>query len=398
MREIEHIGEKFNKLTIIGLDVEKYNSDTERLRRGEIKQITKNCICKCDCGNMKSMRYQNVIKKKYIGCGKCRDIKFKESIGDFIVNNYGESTLHNAWSKTNTVNAFDVGSGAVAIKVKFICEKCGFEYELTPLNYKNGNRCPCCAGKVVIKGINDIATTHSHLVKYFDDIEDSYRFNYRNKKFANMICPTCGEKIKYDIRNLCSSGFNCHTCGDGVSYPNKFMHSLLNNIHVNFEEEKKFKWSINKRYDIYIESISTIIENHGGQHYVKNTGMFSQHNNSIKENDRLKRELAINNGINEYIEIDCSRSEVEWIKQSIMGSKLPEILKFTENDVDWVECGINASKNLLQDVVDMAYNNTTAEIASHINTSTTTVLFYVHRAIDLNLLDYNYLRGIGRVK
>ena len=44
-------------------------------------------------------------------------------------------------------------------KVWWKCSKCGYSYEATPSNRTQGRGCGCCAGRVIVPGINDLATT-----------------------------------------------------------------------------------------------------------------------------------------------------------------------------------------------------------------------------------------------
>ena len=53
---MEHIGEKFNKLTIIDL----YRKD---------KRSRKYYLCKCDCGNTKVVRYDCLTSNNTQSCG-----------------------------------------------------------------------------------------------------------------------------------------------------------------------------------------------------------------------------------------------------------------------------------------------------------------------------------------
>ena len=62
--------------------------------------------------------------------------------------------------------------------------------------------------------------------------------------------------------------------------------------------------------------------------------------------------MAINNGIQNYIVLDCRKSKVDWIKQSVMSSDLPKILHFEESDIDWEECEKYALKNIVLEIWD----------------------------------------------
>ena len=47
--------------------------------------------------------------------------------------------------------------------VSWKCHKCGYTWEAQVYNRANGKGCPCCANRVVVPGINDLATTDPEL-------------------------------------------------------------------------------------------------------------------------------------------------------------------------------------------------------------------------------------------
>ena len=145
-----------------------------------------------------------------------------------------------------------------------------------------------------------------------------------------------------------------------------------------------FDWSNNKRYDIYIPSLSMIIENHGLQHY---KGGFEAYGGRTleeeQENDIYKKNLALNNDIKHYIELDCKKSELEWIKNSVMESELPRLLNFKEEDINWIECEIYARKSLLITVCELWNNKvgSTQDIADKVGLSRPTVTRYLKSGV-----------------
>lgn len=51
-------------------------------------------------------------------------------------------------------------------KSAWLCSKCGYVWEAKICNRaKLGRGCPCCANKVTVKGVNDLATTHPEVAK-----------------------------------------------------------------------------------------------------------------------------------------------------------------------------------------------------------------------------------------
>ena len=147
----------------------------------------------------------------------------------------------------------------------------------------------------------------------------------------------------------------CLRCKDTFKYPEKFMFNFLNQININFVKEYSPKWSDNKRYDFYFEKDGKeyIIETHGAQHYI---GGFERCGGKTlqeeQENDEYKKELALHNGIKEenYIIIDCRKSELEFIKNNILHSRLNEI--FDLSNVDWIKIGEDSEKSLVKDISD----------------------------------------------
>ncbi|MSA02182.1 hypothetical protein GKG47_09035 [Lactonifactor sp. BIOML-A3] len=210
------------------------------------------------------------------------------------------------------------------------------EYDLL-----NGTGCSVCSNHKVIKGINDIATTHPYAIKYFVNKEEAYLYSYGSAKRILFKCSECGFEKPITINKLIQRGFSCPRCGDGISYPEKFMFSVLNQLHINFEIQKRFEWNYKKQYDFYLIDYNCIIETHGGQHYSLVFGNYNVKNITLeneKLNDELKKEMAIKNGIEEnyYIQLDCSISSLEWIKNSISNSIISTI--FDLSNIDWLRC------------------------------------------------------------
>ena len=232
---------------------------------------------------------------------------------------------------------------------RYKCNKCGFDcgeyYDSKDGEYKNEkwiiedglysgkSGCACCCGNsnIVVKGINDIATTNPELVKYFIDINDAYKYTYGSDKYVKLKCNICGFEKESKINDIHRNKFSCDRCSDGISYGEKIMFNLLYLFDVDFiSQYSKFnsKWCQNYRYDFYFElnNEEFIIEVNGLQHYEENKN-FKKTLKNQQENDKNKYELAINNGIEpqNYIVIDCRYSELEFIKNNILHSRLNEI-------------------------------------------------------------------------
>ena len=69
------------------------------------------------------------------------------------------------YEKNGNLLPNQVAFGSSKTKVWWKCHKCGYEWQSSPNSRK---LCPACASHVVATGINDLATTHPHLLKDWD--------------------------------------------------------------------------------------------------------------------------------------------------------------------------------------------------------------------------------------
>ena len=278
---------------------------------------------------------------------------FKIEIGQSFKDNKRNITIiDREYRKINYKN----GKSRIRKYYKYHCNICNAELWAEENNIYDNN-CACCENQIVVKGINDIATTSPWMIKYFSNIEDAYTHTYYSSKKVWIKCPYCEYEKYMRIENLKRKEFTCPKCSDGISFPEKFMLNLLNNLkELNQLKDFKYQysklnanWCGRKRYDFYFElnGEGYIIETHGEQHY-RETGLGKLEEN--KQNDLNKYNLAISNGIKpeNYIVIDCRKSELEFIKNNILSSRLNEI--FNLNTIDWINIEENSTKNIIKEV------------------------------------------------
>jgi hypothetical protein len=232
------------------------------------------------------------------------------------------------------------------------CLTCNYEFELPEHRITFGIGCPICGNRKLIPGIRTLWDERPDLIKYLVNPEEAKSLTPVSGNRILCRCPECGTQKEMYVSNLARSGFYCEYCSDGITYPNKFVRTLLGQLQVDYLPEKSFKWSQRKVYDEYVPNLHMVIENHGVQHY-EEVSAFKRSLKEQQENDKLKMELAITNGIKHYIVLDCRESTLEWIKNSIMNSELPKILHFNESDIDWEKCHLYASTNqIVKDVCE----------------------------------------------
>lgn len=258
-------------------------------------------------------------------------------------------------------------------------------------NLLKGTGCPLCSGRAIVKGINDIATTKPEMLKYIANKEDGFKYGKSSNKKVLMVCPDCNSERMFSINQLDVLGKLPCKCSDGISYPNKFIMSILEQLGVKFETEKRFKWLDNRYYDFYIKDYNCIIEAHGGQHYIQTNRKGARTLEEETKNDKIKKRKALENGISNYIVLNCSTSDREFIKDSILSSDLPKMLGFSEEDIDWLKCDEFALGNYAKYVCelwDSGRFNTTTELCDYLGVSANAVK-YLKKGTELGWCNYD---------
>jgi len=188
-----------------------------------------------------------------------------------------------------------------------------------------------------------LAITHPSSVKYLVNKEDAYKYSHGSTSLVLTKCPDCGYEKEKKVLDITHKKFYCLKCSDHISFPEKLLFSVFEQLlDKNFKTQltkTTFEWCSNYRYDFYINKLNGIIcETHGLQHYEEQSGNWDKTLEEIQQNDKDKENLAKKNNIDNYVILDCRYSNLEWIKNSIMKSDLPNLLNFKEDDVDWALC------------------------------------------------------------
>ena len=273
-------------------------------------------------------------------------------------------------------------------------------------NYKNGkeNKCNFSSfglnhknNSKVIPGFNDIATIAPWMIPWFKDKSIPYTHTVQSNYKVDWICPNCGAEIRNrSISNFYNYGkVICPNCSDGISYPERFIANLLNKCDVNFKFHHCFEWSNRRFYDFYIPSFNMIIETHGKQHYTNTWSSYvdSKTSISIQDNDKYKEKLAKENGILNYIVLDCSQSDCDYIRNSIMSSILPDFINF--DNIDWENIGKKSLTSVFIQVINCIKDGLTKqELMEKFKLSDYTIYRYVKRAKNIGMLknDFSFSR------
>ena len=338
----------------------------------------------------------NMLYGKYIRKGKIakifdEEIDWKYHIGENIqYNKKGYETnitiTAKYYSKDNP--HFKKGYERNYKWYQYKCNVCGYDctmdnFWINEIDLKDGKGCSCCAGTKVIKGINDISTTAPDLMVYLVDKEFGYTHTKTTNKSTLMRCPICGYEKNMPFYNLYFQNFGCPYCTDGFSYPEKFLVYILKQNKINFKyqlSKSDFNWCDKYKYDFYLSDYNWIIETHGRQHYEDGWRKIDLQ----RKIDKIKRQLALNNGINKYIELDCRESNNQYIFDSIKKTDLSIILK----EIDINKADNYAQCNKLKTACDLFNNGCTnySSIAEKIDVCVNTVRRYIRKGKELGII------------
>lgn len=282
------------------------------------------------------------------------------------------------------------------------CNKCGYNDGCIVESHLNeGRGCSCCANRTVVEGINDIPTTASWMIKFFQGgYDEAKMYTKTSNQKIYPICPDCGRVRDKEI-SICNiyknKSIGC-SCGDGISYPNKFMFNVLEQLNIKFINEYSPEWIGKKLYDFYVPSKNIIIEMDGRLGHGKIV-----HNRSdktakeTKAGDIYKDKLAKENGII-VIRINCDKSELEHIKQNILKSELIDYFDFV--NIDWLKVEEFALSNRCKEACDLKRNNpdmTTVEIGKIIGSNKGIIRGYLKKGVKLGWCTYNPIEEMKRV-
>ena len=363
------------------IEIISYNRDKQCLDikyNDKIFNIYTGDLTKCKLGNILGKR----TNKFKIEIGQV----FKDDKRDIIIidRKYREDKAGRSWKV-----------------YKYKCNKCGFkggehyknqiqesELWVEESMMLNGIGCACCCNSpiIVVEGINDIPTTAPFMSKWFQGgIEESKKYSLGCGVKLHFICPECGRVRKQSIpinelyRRM---GFKCQCGNEGISYCEKYLFNVFEQLKIEFITQlskSKFSWCDNYRYDFYLNGHNIIIETHGLQHYKESTGIFLKTLKQEQSNDEYKKQLALSNSIKEenYIVIDCRKSDSNWIKKNILSSNLSNM--FDLSIINWDKVNEFACSSMVKLACEHWNNgiHSTKEIANIMKVDQKTIVIYL---------------------
>lgn len=263
---------------------------------------------------------------------------------------------------------------------KCLCD--GYIFENTERNLKRQKKCEVCLGKVIVKGINDLATTRPELVKFLKNKEDAFKYTGQSSKPIDFVCDICGKDFSV-APNSFGFSFPCG-CYSSDSYPNRLIQEIFNQLKIPYIRELRkyhFAWCGKYRYDLYFE-----LDNKA--YIVEMDGWF--HKDEQLKIDKLKDELAKENGV-KVIRIDCNYDKTEnrlfYIKNNLLQSELSLIVDLSNIDWDIINEKI-LNNNITKKVCNLRNQGyTNKKIAKILDVSTSIVDSHIKIGKNNNLLN-----------
>lgn len=171
------------------------------------------------------------------------------------------------------------------------CHKCGYKWRATISNRSYGRGCSVCSNKVVVSGLNDLATTHPELAKQWHPTKNGLlqpsSVSYGQGKKVWWICPE-GHEYQATILHR-SSGTGCPICNSGrqTSFAEQAIFFYVKKLYPDAVSRYRAPFLGRMELDIYIPSIKTAIEYDG----------IAWHTDDKKNREQRKYNACKSNGI-----------------------------------------------------------------------------------------------------
>lgn len=332
-------------------------------------------------GYEKGIETSNLIRCRLGGMLDFKSLEFKYEIGD-TVNCLTIIDREHRHDKKDRDSKY----------YKYKCNKCGNIDWIIEGGLKKGQRCNACCltPKKVVFGINSIYDKALWMIDLGMSIEDAKTHTPNSNEKVYVECPLCGKGKKIAPNTIYRTHSISCSCGDGISYPEKLMESILIQLNVKYERQYGTDWSKKKMYDFYLPDYNIIIETHGEQHYEECKSFTKKNLKDVQENDKFKEELALNNGIKNYIVINCSASDLEYIKNNILDSELNKL--FDLSNINWNKCEEYALKNKVKEVCNYYKEHsgiTPSNLAKEFSMCKQTIREYLKRGTELGWCEYD---------
>ena len=244
------------------------NIDPSILSKGNLTKIYWKCH---KCGHEWTRTIRDAVDAK-INCPKCskKASAHKKHLFELKKNGcLSDKELLKDWDYyLNPFSPSDV-TPASNTYVHWKCHKCGYKWIAKLNNRTNGRGCPCCANKVLVKGKNDLETTHPELAKEWHPIKNGELkpsdVTFGMGKRVWWLCPNGHEYQTTVNHRTAGQGSHCPICNSGrqTSFREQALFYYIKKMYPHAISRYKTKELGKFEIDIYIPDINLGIEYDG---------------------------------------------------------------------------------------------------------------------------------------
>ncbi len=250
---------------------------------------------KCSiCGNEWIAKIRDRVDSKYQLCPKCTAKKRGEERHLNILKLHGgisDPLLVAEWDYEKNERGPEEYSTKSNDDAYWICSKCGYHFKARINNRALRKSCACCSGKVIVPGINDLATTHPKLAAEWHPTKNgALRPTEVSHGQATVIWWVCPEGHEYTASLLHrSSGTNCPKCNSGrqTSFAEQAIYYYVKKVFPDAISRYTEIFSKGMELDIYIPSTNLGIEYDG----------MAWHKEDRRSSETKKYKICQENGI-----------------------------------------------------------------------------------------------------
>lgn len=286
-------------------DYEANDKDPEDYTYGSTE--TAHWVCSV-CGNKWEAKIRDRVKSKCKTCPECTKKKRGESKHEHALKNSGcitDPLLLKEWDYEKNEKGPESYTPKSNESVFWICSMCGHRYPAKISNRAIGRGCPCCAGNVVVPGINDLATTHPQLAAEWHPTKNGdlkpTDVTYGRADVIWWLCPE-GHAYQASLNHR-SSGTNCPKCNSGrqTSFAEQAFFYYIRKVFPDAVNRYADIFDGSMELDIYIPSIKLGIEYDGE----------AWHRKDKKEREARKYRICQEHGIR-LLRLKEKRSDSDW--------------------------------------------------------------------------------------
>jgi len=260
------------------------------------------------CGYEWKSAIRNRVKSKWKTCPKCGTAKRGEQKHESALKKSGcitDPLLLSEWDYEKNEQGPESYTPKSNEFAYWICSKCGYRYRAKISNRAIGRGCACCAGKVVVVGVNDLSTTHPKLAAEWHptkngDLKPTDVTSGRAKKVW-WICPK-GHDYQATILHR-ASGTNCPDCNSGrqTSFAEQAVYFYVKKVFPDAINRYGEIFDGSMELDIFIPSLRLGIEYDGE----------AWHREDKREREARKYGICRQHGIR-LLRLKEKRSDTDW--------------------------------------------------------------------------------------